>query len=163
FKCILLTLIFTLGFLISGCSSTTNSSAKKGTVQYTLWYPRGGTDGDVVLARVTQLEKAHPNIKIKIQLIESAGFSEGKLRSGIDENNRPKTLDEIKQLAAKVDKIGSNGEIQRIAFVPTLGRDGTDYLNYWAAIFGGKVYSEDGKKVVFNKDPNVLQFVKWLK
>lgn len=81
--------------------------------------------------------------------------------AGVNPNFVPKTLQDVEKLESKIDQI-SGGKVSRATYSPLIDGTGSD-INFWAQEFNAKVMSDDGKTVLFNKDPNFKKMVLWLK
>jgi len=66
----------------------------------------------------------------------------------------PKTLDELDDLAKKLEKVDKDGNIERVGILPA-------GINWWGRVFGGNFYDEANKKVTAN-DPKVVAALDWM-
>lgn len=82
--------------------------------------------------------------------------------AGVNPNFVPKTLQDVEKLESKIDQI-SGGKVSRITFSPLVDGTATTDINFWVQEFNSKIISDNGKTVLFNKDPNFKKMVLWLK
>ncbi len=78
-------------------------------------------------------------------------------QAGLDPNKPPATWDELEQDANKLDKIDSNGKMERVAFFPlwNLGADVWQYTN------SADMMKPDGTPQIDN--PKMVETVTWIK
>jgi multiple sugar transport system substrate-binding protein len=74
--------------------------------------------------------------------------------AGLDPEKGPSTTDELFQMAQKLTKKKSNGDIEVIGFWD-------NWMNRWMPGFGGKLIDESGSKVTAN-DPNNVKVLEWI-
>ncbi|MBA7501311.1 MAG: extracellular solute-binding protein [Clostridia bacterium] len=81
---------------------------------------------------------------------------------GLDPEKPPVFLDDIDKYAEKLMKIGENGRVERVGFVPWYFQG--YYLFSWAPVFDGKLADAENNQVVgvLNSDHNVAVFRWWL-
>lgn len=74
--------------------------------------------------------------------------------AGLDPEKGPATTDELFQMAQKLTKKKSNGDIDVIGFWD-------NWMNRWMPAFGGKLVDDSGTKVTAN-DPNNVKVLEWI-
>lgn len=74
---------------------------------------------------------------------------------GLDPDKPPTTIAELDEAARALDKIDSNGNIERYGFFPTS-------LYWWGYVFGGSYYDEASKKMTLN-DPKIVAALDWMR
>jgi multiple sugar transport system substrate-binding protein len=67
--------------------------------------------------------------------------------AGLDPNKPPATLEELVQYADKLTKVGADGKIEQIGFIPN---QAWGHADLYARVFGGFWYSDDGKSLTAN-------------
>ncbi len=67
--------------------------------------------------------------------------------AGLDPNKPPATMEELAQYAEKLTKIGPDGKIEQIGFIPNHSWSHNDL---YVRNFGGFWYSDDGKQLTVN-------------
>jgi ABC-type glycerol-3-phosphate transport system substrate-binding protein len=79
--------------------------------------------------------------------------------AGLDPEKPPKTLDELKQMAAKLTKKGSGGQITRFGFHPLWDQA---WLYTWGFAFKGEFQDPKTKKITFSHPNNVkaMEYIK---
>ena len=79
--------------------------------------------------------------------------------AGLDPEKPPQTLDELKEMAAKLTKKGSGGQITRFGFHPLYDQM---WLYTWGFGFKGEFQDPTTKKITFSHPNNIkaMQFVK---
>lgn len=77
--------------------------------------------------------------------------------AGLDPDKPPATMEELVEYADKLTKIGPDGKIEQIGFIPDQPWDHTDL---YVRMFGGFWYSEDGTQLLINSQP-MLDAVTW--
>jgi multiple sugar transport system substrate-binding protein len=73
---------------------------------------------------------------------------------GLDENNPPKTIPDTDAANSKLEKIDSNGNIQRVGLLPGGIFD-------WGRVFGGDWYDETAKKFTLDLPQNIAA-LEWI-
>jgi len=106
----------------------------------------------------------------KVYALASANFNVGLLWNrdifteiGLDPEKGPQTLEDLTAWADKMAKVDSNGDIQRMGFIPDYpgianGQVCNLILYGWA--FGGDWYNADTGKITAN-DPKNIEALKW--
>ena len=82
--------------------------------------------------------------------------------AGLDENKPPTTWDEAARYAGVLNKVGE-GKIQRLGFEPGI-KDASIFNSpfaAWSATNGGKMASDDGKKLLFDT-PATIAALEWM-
>lgn len=74
-------------------------------------------------------------------------------QAGLDPDNPPKTLAEVEECAAKIHKVGSNGDIEILGFSPWLNIAGI--WGTWAEAFGAELWDEANNRVTFDEEKSV--------
>lgn len=77
--------------------------------------------------------------------------------AGLDPNKPPTTWGELEEYADKLDVVGEDGTLQRMAFFPLQGNVGPDV---WAQA-NGHTWIQDGAPVI--NDPKVVETLNWIK
>jgi multiple sugar transport system substrate-binding protein len=77
--------------------------------------------------------------------------------AGLDPNTPPKTLEELADFADKLTKVGSDGTIEQIGFIPDQAWGHTEV---YSRMFGGFWYNDDGTKLTANSQP-MLDALTW--
>jgi len=77
--------------------------------------------------------------------------------AGLDPERPPQTMEELVEYADKLTKVGADGKIEQIGFIPDLSWSHTDL---YASVFGGFWYNKDGTKVTANSQP-MIDALKW--
>ncbi len=77
--------------------------------------------------------------------------------AGLDPEHPPETLDELVQYAEKLTKVGDDGDIVQMGFVPDYA---WSHIEQYVPMFGGYWISRDGKKVLLDSQP-VIDAMKW--
>ena len=72
--------------------------------------------------------------------------------AGLDPNTPPKTLEELVQDADKLTKVGADGKIQQIGFIPDQAWGHTEL---YARMFNGFWYNDDGTQLTANSQPMI--------
>ncbi len=76
--------------------------------------------------------------------------------AGLDPNNPPKTMEELAAFADKITKVGADGKIEKIGFLPNQGWGHNDlYVN----MFGGFWYNPDGTQLTANSQPMIDSYL----
>jgi ABC-type glycerol-3-phosphate transport system substrate-binding protein len=70
--------------------------------------------------------------------------------AGLDPEKPPTTFDELIAQSKQILQKDTNGDIQRIGYIPTAG-----HLINWSYIFGGKFYDPASQKITANDPANV--------
>ena len=82
-----------------------------------------------------------------------------KLRAkGLDPNRAPRTIAELDEYAAAIDRVDRSGRIEMAGFMPS---EPGWYLNYICIWFGGSWWNEQEHKFTFT-DPKVVEAYKWV-
>lgn len=68
--------------------------------------------------------------------------------AGLDPNKPPATMEELVEYADKLTKVGADGKIEQVGFIPDLSWDHTDL---YVSLFGGFWYDQDGNLTVNNQ------------
>lgn len=77
--------------------------------------------------------------------------------AGLDPNTPPATMEQLAEFSDKLTKVGADGKLQQIGFLPDQAWGHSDlYTN----MFGGFWYNEDGTKITANSQP-VVDALKW--
>jgi len=77
--------------------------------------------------------------------------------AGLDPEKPPETLEELGEYADKLTKIGPDGTIEQIGFIPDQAWGHNDL---YVRMFGGFWYSEDGTELTVNSQP-MLDSLQW--
>ena len=77
--------------------------------------------------------------------------------AGLDPNKPPATMEELVEYADKLTKVGPDGKIEQIGFIPDQSWDHSDL---YARMFGGFWYNEDGTQLTVNSQP-VIDAMTW--
>jgi len=72
--------------------------------------------------------------------------------AGLDPNTPPKTMEELADYADKLTKVGADGKVEQIGFIPDQAWGHTDLYSH---MFGGFWYNQDGTKVTANSQPMI--------
>lgn len=72
--------------------------------------------------------------------------------AGLDPEKPPETMDQLVAYAEKLTKIGDDGKIEQIGFIPDLSWSHTDL---YVRNFGGFWYSDDGMSLTVNSQPMI--------
>ena len=72
--------------------------------------------------------------------------------AGLDPNKPPQTLDELADYAKKLTKIGPDGKVEQIGFIPDQAWGHTEV---YSRLFGGFWYNDDGTKLTANSQPMI--------
>ncbi len=72
--------------------------------------------------------------------------------AGLDPNTPPKTMEELAQFADKLTKVGADGKIEQIGFIPDQAWGHTEL---YARMFGGFWYNDDGTQLTENSQPMI--------
>ena len=67
--------------------------------------------------------------------------------AGLDPNTPPKTMEELAQFADKLTKVGSDGKLQQMGFIPD---QAWGHQDLYARMFGGFWYNDDGTQLTAN-------------
>jgi ABC-type glycerol-3-phosphate transport system substrate-binding protein len=83
--------------------------------------------------------------------------------AGILEGGPPKTLEDLDRIARALTKIGPNGRVTRIGFIPwnVFGYANSTFTWGWA--FGGEFCNETNDRITCGNDPHILEAVRWMK
>jgi multiple sugar transport system substrate-binding protein len=83
--------------------------------------------------------------------------------AGLDENKPPATWDEAVRYAGVLNRRGGDGKIERLGFEPALRDAGLFNSPFaaWLATAGGKVASDDGKRLLFDS-PQGVATMEWM-
>ncbi len=73
---------------------------------------------------------------------------------GLDPDNPPKTLDELDAAAQLLEKVDSNGNIERVGILPA-------GITWWGRVFGGDFYNEAQQQITAN-NPKVVASLTWM-
>ncbi len=73
---------------------------------------------------------------------------------GLDPDSPPKNITELDAAAEKLEKIGSDGTIDRIGLLPA-------GLSWWGRVFGGNFYDDKNQKITAN-DPKLIAALEWM-
>ena len=66
----------------------------------------------------------------------------------------PETIAELDEIAQALEKVDSDGNIQRVGILPS-------YLRWWGLVFGGTFYDEENQKITAN-DPKIVEALEWM-
>lgn len=77
-----------------------------------------------------------------------------KTLASVGVKDAPKTVAELDDVAKKLEKVDSDGTIQRVGILPY-------NINQWGRVFGGNFYDEANKKVTAN-DPKIVAALDWM-
>jgi multiple sugar transport system substrate-binding protein len=77
--------------------------------------------------------------------------------AGLDPETPPQTMEQLVEYADKMTKVGGDGKLEQIGFIPDLSWSHTDL---YARLFGGFWYSDDGMHVTANSQP-MLDALTW--
>ena len=77
--------------------------------------------------------------------------------AGLDPEKPPETMEELGEYADKLTKIGPDGTIEQIGFIPDQAWGHSDL---YVRMFGGFWYSEDGKELLVDSQP-MLDSLQW--
>ncbi len=72
--------------------------------------------------------------------------------AGLDPNTPPKTAEELADYADKLTKVGADGKIEQIGFIPDQAWGHTDLYSH---MFGGFWYNKDGTQLTANSQPMI--------
>lgn len=87
--------------------------------------------------------------------VESLYYNKNMFQeTGLDPNKPPLDIDTLDKYAEKLTTYDAAGNIDRIGFYPSWG------LDLWGTVFGGTLMK--GDEVWFNKDPKILEALKWI-
>ena len=76
--------------------------------------------------------------------------------AGLDPNTPPKTMEELVQFSEKITKVGADGTIEKIGFLPNQGWGHSDlYVN----MFGGFWYNQDGTQMTANSQAMIDSYL----
>ena len=77
--------------------------------------------------------------------------------AGLDPNTPPATLEQLAEFSDKLTKVGADGKLEQIGFLPDQGWGHSElYIN----MFGGFWYNDDGTQITANTQP-VIDALKW--
>ncbi|MCX6081091.1 MAG: extracellular solute-binding protein, partial [Chloroflexi bacterium] len=76
--------------------------------------------------------------------------------AGLDPNTPPKTMEELAEFADKITKVGADGKIEKIGFLPNQGWGHNDL---YVSMFGGFWYNQDGTQLTANSQPMIDSYV----
>lgn len=131
--------------------------ARKGLQPVTAWAERDGVTGEGYFPQLW--DSWHWNNELWGLMITSNSnvlayradlFSE----VGLDPDAPPTKLDELDAASQKLEKIGTDGTIERVGLVP-------DGLGWWGHVFGGSFVDADNGKITAN-DPKIVAALEWL-
>jgi multiple sugar transport system substrate-binding protein len=77
--------------------------------------------------------------------------------AGLDPEDPPQTMDQLVEFADKLTKVGADGKLEQIGFIPDLSWSHSDL---YTRLFGGFWYSDDGLHVTANSQP-MLDSLTW--
>jgi multiple sugar transport system substrate-binding protein len=77
--------------------------------------------------------------------------------AGLDPNKPPKTLEELDQFAAKLNKKDAKGNYTQMGFIPDFPWSQQGTVNY---LFGGSNYADGGRTLTVNSQANIESY-KW--
>jgi multiple sugar transport system substrate-binding protein len=77
--------------------------------------------------------------------------------AGLDPNTPPKTMEQLVEFADKLSKMGADGKIEQIGFMPDQGWSHSDLYD---RMFGGYILNEDGTHMTANSQP-VIDSLNW--
>jgi multiple sugar transport system substrate-binding protein len=72
--------------------------------------------------------------------------------AGLDPNTPPQTMEQLVEFADKLTKVGGDGNIQQIGFIPD---QAWGHQDLYARMFGGFWYNDDGTKLTANSQPMI--------
>ncbi len=72
--------------------------------------------------------------------------------AGLDPNTPPKTAEQLVEYADKLTKVGADGKIEQIGFIPDQAWGHTDLYSH---MFGGFWYGNDGTTLTVNSQPMI--------
>jgi multiple sugar transport system substrate-binding protein len=72
--------------------------------------------------------------------------------AGLDPNTPPQTMEQLVEYADKLTKVGADGKIQQIGFIPDQAWGHTDL---YVSQFGGFWYNQDGTQLTMNSQPMI--------
>ncbi len=72
--------------------------------------------------------------------------------AGLDPNTPPATMEELVEYADKLTKVGADGTIEQLGFIPDLSWDHSDL---YVSMLGGFWYNEDGTQLMVNNQTMV--------
>lgn len=78
--------------------------------------------------------------------------------AGLDPENPPKTIEELDAAAEKLDKVGANGELETMGFIPWLDSGENPLL--WGWIFGSEV-TDQANDTVNITDDGMVKSLDW--
>lgn len=77
--------------------------------------------------------------------------------AGLDPNTPPATMEQLVEFSDKLTKVGADGKIEQIGFLPDQAWGHSDL---YIQMFGGFWYNQDGTKITANSQP-VIDAMKW--
>lgn len=77
--------------------------------------------------------------------------------AGLDPEKPPATMEELVEYADKLTKVGADGKIEQIGFVPD---QAWSHADLYVRLFGGFWYSDDGTQLTVNSQP-VVDALAW--
>jgi multiple sugar transport system substrate-binding protein len=77
--------------------------------------------------------------------------------AGLDPERPPQTMEELVEYADKLTKVGADGTIEQIGFIPDQAWSHSDL---YVRLFGGFWYSDDGSQLTANSQP-VIDAMTW--
>src|SRR5512142_3277384 len=72
--------------------------------------------------------------------------------AGLDPNTPPQTLEQLAEYADKLTKVGADGKIEQIGFIPDQAWGHTEL---YSRMFGGYWYNDDATKLTANSQPMI--------
>jgi multiple sugar transport system substrate-binding protein len=77
--------------------------------------------------------------------------------AGLDPNTPPQTMEELVEFADKLTKVGADGKIEQIGFIPDQAWSHSDL---YTRMFGGYILNDDGTQMTVNSQP-VIDSLNW--
>jgi multiple sugar transport system substrate-binding protein len=77
--------------------------------------------------------------------------------AGLDPETPPATMEQLAEFADKLTKVGADGKIEQIGFLPD---QGWGHSELYTNMFGGFWYNDDGTKITTNTQP-VIDAMQW--
>ena len=77
--------------------------------------------------------------------------------AGLDPNTPPATMEQLAEFSDKLTKVGTDGKLEQIGFLPD---QAWGHGDLYISMFGGFWYNENGTKITANSQP-VIDAMKW--
>jgi len=77
--------------------------------------------------------------------------------AGLDPETPPKTMEELAEFADKMTKVGADGKVEQLGFLPD---QAWSHGDLYARMFGGFWYNEDGTQLTANSQP-IIDSLTW--